>query len=91
MLANELQLQAARSPSFATQYEALHREHRQALGQLIGVLFRKAGKKPRAKVEDLAATFLALFHGLALQRMPGVDNPKAISAGTLVILILESP
>jgi len=43
-----------------------------------------------AERSDLAAAFLALFHGLALQRMPGVDNPKAISAGTLVILILES-
>ena len=83
LLAVELQLHAARCPSFATEYQAVYREHRTAIGGLIAMLFHKAGKKPPADLEDLAAGCMALAQGLnVLQR--------ADQAGQLVTLFLES-
>lgn len=86
MLANELQLHAARTPSFAPEFDSLHQDNIEALGRLLSALFLKARRKPPAKLHDLAAGFIALVHGLALQHKPGADSP----AGDLVALMLQS-
>lgn len=90
LLAVELQLHAARSPSFATAYRDVHCEHREALAALIGGLFRRAGKRPPADVQDLASGFIALVQGLSLQHGSGPDAPRVSLIRSLVPLFAES-
>ena len=78
----ELQQHAARSPAFAADYDALQRQTRRALGVLIGLLFGKMGKRPPMPLGELADLFVALVHGLVLQR---VHDP-----GAAVKLVLQS-
>jgi AcrR family transcriptional regulator len=75
----ELQLHAARNPAFGADYDALQRRNRSAIGELVGMLFVKAGKRPPAVLGDLA---VALVHGLVLQQ--GRD------VGATVKLVFES-
>jgi hypothetical protein len=90
LLASELQLHAARSPSFADEFKVLQRYYKQALGQLIATALPKAGKKPPVEVDSLAAAFIALVHGLVLQSTLGGSSQVAESTETLVALIMES-
>jgi len=78
----ELQMHAARSPAFATDYEALQHQIRTALSELIGLLFGKAGRRPPMALDDLADLFVALIHGLVLQQ---VRDP-----GAAIKLVLKS-
>ena len=78
----ELQLHAARNPAFAADYDALQNRTRSGLAQLIAALFDEAGKRPPAAPGDLANMFMALVHGLVLQR---VREP-----GEAVKLVFES-
>ncbi len=78
----ELRLSAARNPAFAADYEALQHRINGALGELIGLLFSKAGRKPPMGLNDLADLFVALIHGLVLQQ---VCDP-----GAAIKLVFES-
>lgn len=78
----ELQMHAARSPAFASDYAALQRQIRTALSELIGLLFGKAGRRPPMALDDLADLFVALIHGLVLQQ---VRDP-----GAAIKLVLNS-
>ena len=78
----ELQLHAARNPTFAANYHALQSQTRSSLADLLAALFEKAGKRPPAPLNELADLFLALVHGLVLQR--------ARDPGTAVKLVFES-
>ncbi len=78
----ELQLHAARNPAFAADYDALQNRTRSRLAHLIAALFGKAGKRAPAPPDDLADLFVALVHGLVLQR--------ARDPGAPVKLVFES-
>ncbi len=78
----ELQLHAARNPTFAADYSALQSQTRSSLAHLIAALFEKAGKRPPASPDDMANLFMALVYGLVLQR---TRDP-----GAAVKLVFES-
>lgn len=78
----ELQLHAARNPAFAADYDALQSQTRNGLAHLIAGLFDKAGKRLPAPPGQVADLFVALVHGLVLQRS---SDP-----GAAVKLVFES-
>lgn len=86
MLAVELQLHAKRNLAFAVEYEAMWQENRVELSRLIDRLFRRMGLTPQADSADLAAGFMALGYGLALQRMTG----KPDKSGHLMMVFIRS-
>ena len=55
------------------------------VGGVIGALFRQLGRTPPAAPDELAAGFMALAHGLALQRVAGRPDPS----GRLILLFLR--
>lgn len=84
MLSIELQMQAQRSTTFATAYRAVWQQHRDALAVWLGQLFAAHGLQPPVGIEALAASFMALAHGLALQRAStGMD----VSGRMMVVLL----
>ena len=85
MLSIELQMHANRSPSFAGAYRTVWETHRGELGRLIERLFRHLGRVPPAQPEELAAGFMALAHGLALQRGTTIADPT----GRMLMLFLR--
>jgi hypothetical protein len=85
MLSVELQLHASRSPAFAAAYNAVWDAHRDALGRIIERLFGHLGLTPPAAPGQLAAGFMALAHGLGLQRAAVHPAP----AGKLIMLFLR--
>lgn len=88
LLSMELQLQARRSPSVATTYNRLVRQHRERLGRLVAQLFALSGRALPAPAPQIAAALIALAHGLALQ---GGKRPDAADpAGPLIQLVLRS-
>jgi len=68
MLSIELQLHARRSPSFAEEYQKVWDRHQAEIGGVINLLFEKLGRSTPAEPHELAAAFMALSHGLALQK-----------------------
>jgi len=78
----ELQLHAARNPTFAADYDVLQSRTRSGLTQLIAALFAKAGKRSPVPLDDMADLFVALVHGPLLQR--------ARDPGAAVKLVFES-
>jgi len=68
MLSIELQLHARRSLSFATEYQKVWDRHQSEIGGVIDLLFEKLGRSTPAEPHELAAAFMALSHGLALQK-----------------------
>lgn len=78
----ELQLQAARNPAFVADYDALQSRTRSGLAHLIAALYGKAGKRLPIPPDDIADLFVALVHGLVLQR---TRDP-----GAAVKLVFES-
>ena len=85
MLSIELQLHANRSPSFAAEYQTVWDAHRAELGRVITTLFEKLGRLPPAPTDELAAAFMALAHGLALQRTGMRPDPS----GNLIMVFLR--
>ena len=85
MLSIELQLHANRSPTFAAKYQAVWDAHRARLGGVVGKLFATLGRTPPAEPEELAAAFMALAHGLALQGMGNRPDPS----GRLILVFLR--
>lgn len=85
MLSIELQLHANRSRSFAQEYQKVWDRHRSEIGGVIGQLFDKLGRAPPAAPDELAAAFMALSHGLALQRMTARTDPS----GRLIMVFLR--
>lgn len=85
VLSVELQLHARRSATFADAYRAVWEAHRAALGRVISRLFDLQGKVPPAAPEELAAGFMALAHGLGLQRA----TMAAGQSGRMIMLFLR--
>lgn len=85
MLSIELQLHANRSQTFAVEYQKVWDKHRSEIGGVIGQLFNKLNRTPPAAPDELAAAFMALSHGLALQRMTARPEPS----GRLIMMFLR--
>lgn len=85
VLSIELQLHANRSPTFAGKYQRVWDAHRAGLGRVIGKLFATLARRPPTEPEELAAAFMALAHGLALQGAGGRPDPS----GRLILLFLR--
>ena len=85
VLSIELQLHANRSPAFAEKYQRVWDAHRAGLGRVVGKLFATLGRRPPAEPEQLAAAFMALAHGLALQGAQDRPDPS----GRLILLFLR--
>jgi len=84
MLSIELQLHANRSPAFAILYQQMWDEHRAVISHIIEQLFNKLGRLPPADPTELAASFMALAHGLALQR---VSTQSALSGRMIMVFL----
>ncbi|NMM10822.1 MAG: TetR/AcrR family transcriptional regulator [Polaromonas sp.] len=85
MLSIELQLHANRSQTFAIEYQKVWDEHRSEIGSVVSKLFAKLGRTPPAEPDELAAAFMALTHGLALQRVTTRPDPS----GRLIMVFLH--
>lgn len=85
MLSIELQLHAKRSPSFAAEYQKVWDKHQSEIGGVIGLLFEKLGRLAPAAPHELAAAFMALTHGLALQR----TTDRQELTGRLIMVFLR--
>ncbi len=85
MLSIELQLHAKRSPTFAAEYQKVWGKHRSEIGSVISLLFEKLGRPAPASPDELAAAFMALSHGLALQRTTDRLDPP----GRLIMVFLR--
>lgn len=84
-LSIELQLHAQRSQAFAVEYQKVWDAHRAALGRFIGQLFDALGHVPPASPDELAAGFMALSHGLALQAVA----TRTETSGRLIMVLLR--
>lgn len=86
MLALELQLLAHRSPTFAADYDQVHEGHAEELGRIVAGFYKSLGREPQLDPRELAAGYMALAHGLALQRRKDSEAP----AGRLIITFVEA-
>lgn len=86
MMAIELQLHANRSPAFAREYLTVRDAHQARLGALVAQVFQRLGLKPPAAPEELAAAFMALANGLAVQRAATGPDP----AGKMIMVMLRA-
>jgi AcrR family transcriptional regulator len=84
ILAVELELHAARNAAFRTQYEALAQEHIAMVGKLVARIFKALKLEPPAPTRQLAAGFIALTHGLALQQPALSDDEWRIIYKTMI-------
>ena len=86
MLALELQLLAHRSPTFAAEYDEVHETHAEELGRIVAGFYRSLGREPQLDPRELAAGYMALAHGLALQRRRDSEAPT----GRLIMTFVEA-
>lgn len=84
LLSIELQLHAQRSPAFAAAYQEVWQRHREALSYWIGRLFAARGLRAPIGADDIAASLMALAHGLSLQR---AATDSGVSSGMLVVFL----
>ncbi|MGF6770269.1 AcrR family transcriptional regulator [Paraburkholderia sp. GAS199] len=68
VLGIEFELLASRNAEFAEASQALWNAHRDGLAICIAQLFARFGRVPPEAPTTLAASFMALAHGLAMQR-----------------------
>ncbi|WP_432734334.1 TetR/AcrR family transcriptional regulator [Ralstonia solanacearum] len=85
VLAVELQLQANRSAAFAAEYRVVWEKHQSELAHFVAQLFSRLALIPPAEPLQLAASFMALAHGLALQRITTGQGP----AGQMIMVFLR--
>ncbi|WP_321843947.1 TetR/AcrR family transcriptional regulator [Paraburkholderia bannensis] len=86
VLGVEFKLQGRRSPAFATASEALLNSHRDGLAYCISQIFSRLGKVPPESPAVLAASFMGLSQGLALQRSMLAEAP----IGHMIMVFLRS-
>lgn len=75
LLAIELGLTARRNRAFGVEYDALQRRFEAATTEIVVQIFDRLGLNPPAPVAEIAAAFIALAHGTALQRTDGEQRP----------------
>ncbi|WDD90598.1 TetR/AcrR family transcriptional regulator (plasmid) [Burkholderia sp. FERM BP-3421] len=86
VLGVEFKLQGARSPVFAETSQALLDAHRDGLAHCIAQIFARLGKVPPEPPAVLAAAFMGLSQGLALQRSMLSEVP----IGHMIMVFLRS-
>jgi AcrR family transcriptional regulator len=87
VLSVELQLQAARDPAFGVHYHALWETQLDGVAGIVDLLFSKLERTPPAPARQLAAHYMALIHGVALQRISTpADASMTTSAATMLFL-----
>ena len=85
MLSIELQLHAQRSPDFAQAYQAVWVKHKSVLAHWIGQIFEAYKAQLPVDAESMASAFMALAHGLALQRAATGSG----ASGSVMVLMLR--
>jgi TetR/AcrR family transcriptional regulator, transcriptional repressor of aconitase len=90
LLSAEFQIQASRDPDVAKHVAKLYRSQRASLGRLIAQLFVKEHRKLPADANELAAIFIGLSVGLALQRISDESAIRKGLMGDAVLLVLKS-
>lgn len=86
VLGVEFKLQGRRSPVFATASQALLDAHRDGLAYCIGQIFARLERVPPESPTVLAASFMGLSQGLALQRSMLSEVP----IGHMIMVFLRS-
>ncbi|MFL9866083.1 helix-turn-helix domain containing protein [Paraburkholderia fungorum] len=86
VLGVEFKLQGRRNPVFATASQALLDAHRDGLAYCIGQIFAKLERVPPESPMVLAASFMGLSQGLALQRSMLSEVP----IGHMIMVFLRS-
>lgn len=86
VLGVEFKLQGRRNPIFATASEALLNAHRDGLAWCIEQIFARLGRVPPESPAVLAASFMGLSQGLALQRTMLSEAP----IGHMIMVFLRS-
>lgn len=86
VLGVEFKLQGARNPEFAATSQALLDAHRDGLAYCIAQIFDRLGKVPPEPPAVLAAAFMGLSQGLALQRSMLSEVP----IGHMIMVFLRS-
>lgn len=86
VLGVEFKLQGRRNPVFATASQALLDAHRDGLAYCIGQIFAKLERVPPESPTVLAAAFMGLSQGLALQRSMLSEVP----IGHMIMVFLRS-
>jgi len=88
VLSVELQLQAARDPAFGVHYRTLWETQLAGVSGIVEILFKKLGRHPPAPARELAAHYMALIHGLALQRI-SATSPETFTTSAPTVLFLR--
>ncbi|QGZ65053.1 TetR family transcriptional regulator [Paraburkholderia acidisoli] len=86
VLGVEFTLQGRRNPEFAAASDALLNAHRDGLAYCIAQIFARMGKVPPESPSVLAAAFMGLSQGLALQRTRLAEVP----IGHMIMVFLRS-
>ena len=86
VLGVEFKLQGRRDPAFATASQALLDAHRDGLAYCIGQIFARLERVPPESPTVLAAAFMGLSQGLALQRSMLAEVP----IGHMIMVFLRS-
>ncbi|MBT2792854.1 TetR/AcrR family transcriptional regulator [Paraburkholderia strydomiana] len=86
VLGVEFKLQGRRNPAFATASQVLLDAHRDGLAYCIGQIFARSEKVPPESPTILAAAFMGLSQGLALQRSMLAEVP----IGHMIMVFLRS-
>ena len=86
VLGVEFKLQGRRNPAFATASQALLDAHRDGLAYCIGQIFARLERVPPESPTVLAAAFMGLSQGLALQRSMLAEVP----IGHMIMVFLRS-
>jgi AcrR family transcriptional regulator len=86
VLGVEFKLQGRRNPAFATASQVLLDAHRDGLAYCIGQIFARLEKVPPESPIILAAAFMGLSQGLALQRSMLAEVP----IGHMIMVFLRS-
>ncbi|MBT2794300.1 TetR/AcrR family transcriptional regulator [Paraburkholderia strydomiana] len=86
VLGVEFKLQGRRNPAFATASQVLLDAHRDGLAYCIGQIFARLKRVPPESPTVLAAAFMGLSQGLALQRSMLAEVP----IGHMIMVFLRS-
>jgi len=90
VFAAEVQLHAKRHAAFSTQYQAYVEEVLATLGQMIELLFRKAGRRPPADAVSIARLLRSVVAGLSLDVQSLAAPDRAQEASALLMLFLRN-
>jgi AcrR family transcriptional regulator len=86
LLSAEFQMEASRRPKIAEEYAQLLRQNRKALGEIMTLLFQKAGKPLPMPADQFATVLMGLVSGLAMQR---AADPEAVPKGLVTQAVQE--